>query len=58
MEQEKKPDAVMVHRVKGTTYVVSSFFNPSSQETAIDKMARLIERETTLDSSVHKNLTL
>lgn len=45
MEEERKPDAIMVRQVKGTTFVVNSFFNQDSKETAADKMARLIERE-------------
>ena len=44
MEPERTPDAMMTHTVKGTTYVVASFFNQNSDETAADKMARLIER--------------
>lgn len=48
MDKDRKPDAVMMRRVKGTTYVVSSFFNQDSKETAADKMARLIEREAGL----------
>ena len=58
MDKDRKPDAVMMRRVKGTTYVVSSFFNQDSKETAADKMARLIEREAGLGTSVNKNLTL
>lgn len=56
MDKDRKPDAVMMRRVKGTTYVVSSFFNQDSKETAADKMARLIEREAGLGTSVNKNL--
>lgn len=58
MDKDRKPDAVMMRRIKGTTYVVSSFFNQDSKETAADKMARLIEREAGLGTSVNKNLTL
>jgi len=45
LDEERKPDVVMIRRVKGTTFVVNSFFNQDSKETAADKMARLIERE-------------
>ena len=59
MDKDRKPDAVIMPRVKGPTYIVSSFFNQESQETAADKMARLIEREAGLGTTeVHKILTL
>ena len=58
MDKDRKPDAVMMRRVKGTTYVVYSFFNQDSKETAADKMARLIDREAGLGTSFNKNLTL
>ena len=45
---EKKPAAVTERKIGGTTFVVSSFFNEDSEETAADKMARLIEREAGL----------
>ena len=44
----------MIQRVKGTTFVVNSFFNQSGQETATDKMARLIEREVNSPQSFTK----
>lgn len=44
----------MVRRVKGTTFIVNSFFNQDSKETAMDKMARLIEREASADKSFTK----
>lgn len=58
MDKDRKPDALMMRRVKGTTYVVSSFFNQDIKETAADKMARLIEREAGLGTSVNKKLIL
>lgn len=51
---EKKPAAVTERKIGGTTFVVSSFFNEDSKETAADKMARLIEREAGLRQSVTK----
>lgn len=54
MSEERKPDAVMVHQVKGTTFVVNSFFNQDSNETAVDKMARLIEREASTEKAFTK----
>lgn len=58
MEPERAPDAMMTHTVKGTTYVVASFFNQNSDETAADKMARLIEREAAMKDISQKNLLL
>ena len=45
LDEERKPDAVMIRRVKGTTFVVNFSLNQDSKENAADKMARLIERE-------------
>ena len=45
MDEERKPDAVMIRRVKGTTFVVNFSLNQDSKENAADKMSRLIERE-------------
>ena len=45
MDEKRKPDAVMIRRVKGTTFVVNFSLNQDSKENAADKMARLIERE-------------
>lgn len=42
---DRKPDLVCERKVKGTTYIVSSFFNPDATETAAEKMGRIIERE-------------
>lgn len=58
MEKERKPDAVMIRQVKGTTFIVNSFFNQESKETAADKMERLIEREAGGEKAVYKNLIL
>ena len=58
MEPERAPDAMMTHTVKGTPYVVASFFNQNSDETAADKMARLIEREAAMKDISQKNLLL
>ena len=49
---------MMTHTVKGTTYVVASFFDQNSDETAADKMARLIEREAAMKNISQKNLLL
>ena len=54
LDEERKADVVMIQRVKGTTFVVNSFFNQSGQETATDKMARLIEREVNSPQSFTK----
>lgn len=51
---ERKPDAVTELRIGGTTFTVSSFFNKNTEETAADKMARLIEREAGLRQVVTK----
>lgn len=51
---EKKPAAVTERKIGGTTFVVSSFFSENGQETAADKMARLIEREAGLRQIVTK----
>ena len=53
MEPERTPDAMMTHTVKGTTYVVASFFNQNSDETAADKMARVIEREAAMNAGIY-----
>lgn len=54
LDEERKADVVMIQRVKGTTFIVNSFFNQSGQETAADKMARLIEREVNSPQSFTK----
>lgn len=45
MDEKRKPDLVCERKIKGTTYIVSSFFNPDTKETAAEKMSRIIERE-------------
>ena len=42
---DNKPATVMEKKVKGTTYVVSSFFNPDAKETILDKLQHIAERD-------------
>lgn len=59
MDKDRKPDAVMMRRVKGHDPMLCPLSSIRiSKETAADKMARLIEREAGLGTSVNKNLTL
>lgn len=55
---DRKPDMVCERKVKGTTYIVSSFFNPDAKETAAEKMGRIIERELSGKMNENKNLPL
>ena len=41
---DNKTAAVMERKVKGTTYVVSSFFNAAAKETIFDKLHHIAER--------------
>ena len=45
MDEQREPDLICERKIKGTTYIVSSFFNPDAKETAAEKMGRIIERE-------------
>lgn len=51
MDEQREPDLVCEHKIKGTTYIVSSFFNPDAKETAAEKMGRIIERELSCQMS-------
>ena len=42
---DNKPATVMEKKVKGTTYVVSSFFNTAAKETIFDKLQHIAERD-------------
>lgn len=42
---DNKTAAVMERKVKGTTYVVSSFFNTAAKETIFDKLQHIAERD-------------
>lgn len=58
MDEKRKPDLVCERKIKGTTYIVSSFFNPDAKETAAEKMGRIIERELSGKINESKNLSL
>ena len=55
---DRKPDMICERKVKGTTYIVSSFFNLDAKETAAEKMGRIIERELSGKINENKNLSL
>ena len=55
---DRKPDMICERKVKGTTYIISSFFNPDATETAAEKMGRIIERELSGTVNENKNLSL
>lgn len=42
---ENQPANVMEKKVKGTTYLVSSFFNSAAKETIFDKLQHIAERD-------------
>ena len=42
---DNKTAAVMERKIKGTTYVVSSFFNTAAKETIFDKLQHIAERD-------------
>lgn len=52
---DKKPASVTKKKVKGTTYVVSSFFNEAAKETLFDKLQRVAERDVAVSVPVTKN---
>ena len=58
VDEKRKPDLVCERKIKGTTYIVSSFFNPDAKETAAEKMERIIERELSCQMGERKNLLL
>ena len=49
-----KPATVMEKKVKGTTYVVSSFFNTAAKETIFDKLQHIAERDVDVVSPKRK----
>ena len=51
MDEQREPDLVCERKIKGTTYIVSSFFNPDAKETAAEKMGRIIVRELSYQMS-------
>lgn len=52
---EKKPATVTMKKVKGTTYVVSAFYNEAAKETIFDKLQHIAERDVTAAVPVTKN---
>ena len=52
---DKKPASVTKKKVKGTTYVVSSFFNEAAKETLFDKLQRVAERDVAVSEKKKKN---
>lgn len=55
---DNKPATVMEKKVKGTTYVVSSFFNTTARETIFDKLQHIAERDVDVAAPGKKMLTL
>lgn len=51
---DNKTAAVMERKVKGTTYVVSSFFNTAAKETIFDKLQHIAERDVDVAASKRK----
>ena len=51
MDEQREPDLICERKIKGTTYIVSSFFNPDAKVTAAEKMGRIIERELSCQMS-------
>ena len=51
---DNKPATVMEKKVKGTTYVVSSFFNTAARETIFDKLQHIAERDVDVVSPKRK----
>ena len=48
----------MEKKVKGTTYVVSSFFNTAARETIFDKLQHIAEHDVDVAAPGKKILTL
>lgn len=48
----------MEKKVKGTTYVVSSFFNTAARETIFDKLQHIAERDVDVAAPRKKILAL
>ena len=55
---DNKTAAVMKKKVKGTTYLVSSFFNTAARETIFDKLQHIAERDVDVAAPGKKILTL
>lgn len=55
---DNKPATVMEKKFKGTTYVVSSFFNTAARETIFDKLQHIAERDVDVAAPGKKLLTL
>ena len=55
---DNKPATVMEKKVKGTTYVVSSFFNTTARETIFDKLQHIAERDVDVAALGKKISTL
>ena len=51
---DNKPATVMEKKVKGTTYVVSSFFNTAAKETIFDKLQHTAECDADIAASKRK----
>ena len=58
MDEQREPDLVCERKIKGTTYIISAFFNPDAKETAAEKLGRIIERELSGKINENKNLSL
>lgn len=52
---DKKPATVTLKKLKGTTYVVSAFYNEAATETIFDKLEHIADRDVNASVPVTKN---
>lgn len=53
MKENRKPACVTTVRSGNTVMVVSAFFKEDSDQTAADKMSRVLEQEAELKESIN-----
>lgn len=52
---DKKPATVTLKKLKGTTYVISAFYNVAAKETIFDKLEHIADRDVNASVPVTKN---
>ena len=52
---DKKPATVTLKKLKGTTYVISAFYNVAAKETIFDKLEHIGDRDVNASVPVTKN---
>ena len=52
---DKKPATVTLKKLKGTTDVISAFYNVAAKETIFDKLEHIADRDVNASVPVTKN---